>query len=424
MKDRLASIADEFGTPCYVYDMDAVKRRADDIKKTFARHFKLSYAAKANPNTAVLRRIDGVAELLDISSGGELARALKAQWASEKISFTGPAKTDAELRAAVEAHIGFVVLESVNEAQRLSAIAAAAGVIQPVMLRIAPTKMPAGFGVTMSGRATPFGIDEEESEAALREILKLENVSVNGFHIYSGTQCLKAEAIAENHENCIAIFKHLSETFDITPEMLVFGGGIGIPYHEGDAPVDLASVAARLNPALSALRQAKRFSKTVFALELGRYLVGEAGFYLTRIINIKHSRGEAICLCDGGMNQHLAASGHLGSVIPRNYRMFKAGTENTTAEKNCPSYEVAGPLCTTIDRLGRKVKLPSLKIGDVIAIECSGAYGLTASPVHFISHELPKEILAETVGGKFSVEDISDETLLAADQSNHRKAVL
>jgi diaminopimelate decarboxylase len=388
--------------------MDFLKQRAEDTKKAFANHFKISYAVKANPNLTVLRRIKESAELLDISSGGELDRAIKAQWDPAKISFTGPGKTDAELRAAVDGRIGYVIVESVSEAERLSTIAGSSGTIQPVLVRISPARMPAGFGVSMSGRPTPFGIDEEDVEPALDRIFKLENVSVKGFHIYAGTQCLKDDAIAENYENYIRIFTELCAKYDLKPDKLVFGSGLGIPYHEGDRPLDIASVARRTNPSLNALRRTERFAATDLVLEIGRYLIGEAGYYLTRVVNIKNSRGATICLCDGGMHQHLAASGHLGSVIPRNYGMFRVRRNDEATEAELCTYELAGPLCTSIDRIGHKVKLPLIRVGDVISIECSGAYGLTSSPVHFISHELPKEILVEMVDGRLNAVDISE----------------
>lgn len=408
MTESLEKVAEEFGTPCYVYDMDMLRSRAQGTKESFENHFKLSYAAKANPNLTVLRRMRQSAELLDISSGGELERAIKAGWEPAAISFTGPGKTDAELQAAVDGRIGYIIVESVGEAERLAAIAELEDMTQPVLVRISPAETPAGFGVSMSGRPTPFGIDEEDIEKALEWILQLQNISIRGFHIYAGTQCLKEDAIAENYENCIRIFARLCKKYDLRPDKLVFGSGLGIPYHEGEKPLDIASVARRTNPLLDILRKMDRFAGTDFVLEAGRYLIGEAGHYLTRVLSIKESRGATICLCDGGMHQHLAASGHMGSVIPRNYRMFRVGSGSESTGGTMNTYELAGPLCTSIDRIGRKVKLPTISVGDVIAIESSGAYGLTASPVHFISHELPKEVMIEKVDGRLSAVDISE----------------
>jgi diaminopimelate decarboxylase len=239
----------------------------------------------------------------------------------------------------------------------------------------------------------------------MEQILQKKNLRVEGFHIYSGTQCLKADAIVQNYEIFIRIFKTLSANHDIRPRKLVFGGGLGIPHHDEDQPLALDAVAAQIIPALDALKQDERFAETELVLEVGRYLVGEAGRYLTRVINVKRSRGVLLAICDGGMNHHLAACGLMGSVIPRNYRMSKAGT---SPDGPAQTYELTGPLCTTIDRFGRKVRMPGLQAGDVIAVECSGAYGLTASPVHFISHAPPKEAAIETIKGSLQVDDISE----------------
>jgi diaminopimelate decarboxylase len=401
----LERIANEFGTPCFVYDLDAVRQRATAIKTSFGGRFELSYAVKANPNLTILRRLKGIVELLDVSSGGELRRAILAGWDPRLISFTGPGKSNAELQAAVDSRIGCVILESVDEAERLSAIATRTGREQPVLVRIAPATVPAGFGVGMAGKPCQFGIDEEDSMAAIAAMLAMRHIPLKGFHIYSGTQCLKPDALVQNYENFIRIFRHLSTQFDFLPERLIFGSALGVPYYPEDKPLDLDAVARLTNPRLDELRGEGRFAQTAFSLELGRYLIGEAGRYLTRVHHIKRSRGVDICVCDGGMNHHLAACGHLGTVIPHNYRLSLLGAK---AGGKLRPYEVFGPLCTTIDRLARNIQLPELAAGDVLAVECSGAYGLTASPIHFISHAPPKEILWETVDGVRRAEDITE----------------
>ncbi len=184
---------------------------------------------------------------------------------------------------------------------------------------------------------------------------------------------------------------------NLRPAKLIFGSGLGIPYYERDRPLDLSLIAQRINPLLDALRCDGRFAQTEFLLETGRYLIGEAGLYLTRIVSRKHSRGAEIAICDGGMNHHAGACGHLGALLHRNYRMFKVGAANDAALR---PHDLFGPLCTSIDQLAHAAPFPELRIGDVIAIRCSGAYGLTASPVGFISHPPPREIVAETVDGQ------------------------
>ena len=330
--------------------------------------------------------------------------AIEQGWLASKITFTGPAKRAAELSLGVETGIGSVVVESVEEARKLSELAATAGKSQKILIRIAPAKVPAGFGSKMAGRPSQFGIDEEDIDAAIKAILRMDRVELAGFHVYSGTQCLDAKAVAENYIACAALFTLLSQTHRLQPQKLIFGSGLGIPYHEQDRPVDLATVATIAAPALDALRTYPLTSNSELTLETGRYLVGEAGIYLTSVVSAKHSRGTDIRICDGGMNHHLGACGHLGSVLHRNYRMFKVGTAEPQL---LVEQDLFGPLCTSIDVLGRAVKLPLLNVGDVIGIHCSGAYGLTASPTRFISHDAPRELLVEMVDGRPKIIDIS-----------------
>lgn len=402
----LRAIADRHGTPCYVYFLDEVAERARGLRERFGGRFRIRYAVKSNPNRALLRGLRDHVDDLDVSSGGEVRRALEAGWEAERLGFTGPGKRRSELALAVERGVGEVVLESLAEARALSEIAALAGAVQSVLVRIAPKRVPRGFGLNMSGRPSAFGIDEETIDDALPRILALPHLTVRGLHAYSGTQCLVADSIAENWEIFLALFRRVCITHGLKPERLVFGSGLGIPYHEKDKPLDLAPIAARIGPQLDALRSDSRFAKTWLVLEVGRFLVGEAGVYLTRVVARKESRGVTICVCDGGMNHHLAAAGHLGGPLHRNYRMTRIS--EASAEAAVIAHELVGPLCTTIDTLGRGVRMPALEVGDVIAIECSGAYGLSASPIHFINHDPPKEILVVTSSGNTQIEDVTE----------------
>lgn len=401
----LAEVARRYGTPCYVYFMDQVRQSVERLRTAFGQRFLVSYAVKCNPNLALLRKLRGVADLLDVSSGGEVSRGLQAGWKGEEQGFTGPAKNEAELRMSVDHQVGEVILESVDEANVLNQIAAHAGRTQRVLVRLGPARVPRGFGLSMSGKPSQFGIDEEEIDAALETIRGMKHLVLGGFHIYSGTQCLDAESIAENYEIFIDLFRRVCSEHDIRPQRLVFGSGIGIPYFDNEKAVDLALVGDRINPALDALKDSPRFSATQLVLETGRYVIGEAGVYITRVIRKKSSRGTEICICDGGMNHHLAAAGHLG-VVPRNYRMVKV--VGGSADGPQQTYNLVGPLCTTIDTIGRKVKFNGLAAGDVIGILSSGAYGLSVSPIHFISHPPAKEIFVDNMAGELHMEDGSE----------------
>jgi diaminopimelate decarboxylase len=389
-RELLAQIADRYGTPCFVYFMHDVQRRVDALRAAFDGMFEISYAMKCNPNAALLTRMCKLVDTLDVSSRGELARGVEAGFAPAQISFTGPAKQRLCLERSLEHAIGEVVLESEREARLLSELALARGTVQPVLLRIAPHKVPKGFGSHMAGKPCQFGVDEEDLALALSALRGLRGISLRGFHIYSGTQSLKADAIAENYGIFVDLFQRAATLAELAPERLIFGSGLGVRYHDGDAELDLMRVAAQTLPLLRALKSEPRFARTQLTLETGRYLVGEAGVYLTRVVNRKHSRGSEIATFDGGLNHHLAATGHLGMVIHKPYRMFKLGEQGALA-----SYDLYGPLCTSIDVLGRGVKLPGLAVDDVLAIESSGAYGPSASPAGFISHDPARELLVE-----------------------------
>ncbi|MFT3965192.1 MAG: type III PLP-dependent enzyme, partial [Sphingobium sp.] len=341
-----------------------------------------------NPNPALLRWLNGRIDHLDISSIGEFRLAVAAGWDPALVSFTGPAKRDFELNEAILGGVGLLVVESLREARLANAVACFNARVQPVLVRIAPDTMPKGFGDQMAGRPSPFGIDQEEAEAALEQIAAMPGLSIAGLHIYSGTQCLRPAAIVENYRGFLALFARLCEGHGIRPSKLVLGSGLGVAYHDRDAPLDLAEVARGIAPDIDAFLAHPRFAQTRLVLELGRYLVAEAGFFLTSVVSIKQSRGTRIAICDGGMNNHLPASGHFGMVIRRNYSMHRVG-----GGKDVEKVDLSGPLCTSIDRLASGVELPHLEEGDVIAVHNSGAYGLTASPIHFISHAAPAELM-------------------------------
>ncbi|MFQ8430803.1 type III PLP-dependent enzyme [Amaricoccus sp. W119] len=395
LDELLARSAQRFGTPQFLYDTGAIEARINKLRAAFGGRFALSYAVKANPNPGLLAWLRDRVDYLDVSSIGEFHRGRNAGWEPARASFTGPAKRDHELREAIGGGLGELIVESLREARRASAIAGALGRVQDVMVRISPDRVPKGFGGHMAGQTSPFGIDVEDVDTALPEIAALPNLRIVGLHIFSGTQSLRAEAIVENYALLAEIFRQVSARHDLRPRKLVFGSGLGIPYHEGDMPLDLGAVAAETVPMLDALRAEPRFAETRLTLELGRYLVGEAGYFLVRVVSIKRSRGRTIALCDGGMNNHLPASGQFGMVIARNYRMHLVGAD---PEAEPVDVDLSGPLCTSIDRLARGIRLPPLAEGDLIAVHQSGAYGPTASPLGFISHGLPVEVLATGQG--------------------------
>jgi len=394
----LRQIADTFGTPAYVYDMDHIRARTIALRNSLQRQFQISYAMKANPNRELLSRMRECVDRLDVSSGGELTHAIDAGWSPELIGFTGPGKRDVELQLSVDKGIGHIVLESVDEAVRLDLIAAAGNRIQPVLIRISPLSIPQGFGARMAGKPTQFGIDEEVIDEAIQRIAMLPRLRLDGFHVYSGTQCLNAASIVEHFRLTLALFQKVSHRHQLSPGTLIIGSGLGIPYHETDKPLDIAALGSEIATLVKAFKTNPPLVDSELVLETGRFLVGEAGVFLTSVVATKISRGVQICICDGGMNHHLAAAGHLGSVIHRNYPIFKV-TDDLPARDQCKPQTLYGPLCTSIDLLANQIVLPSLKVGDLLAIGSSGAYGLSSSPTGFISHPLPREIVVDRKRG-------------------------
>ena len=389
-RQRLLALADRLGTPCFVYFLDEVRARVAAVRAAFGGAFALTYAIKANPAPALLRGLRGVVDGLDVSSGGELARALAAGFPAAAIHFTGPGKREAELAAAVTAGVGAIVLESREEAAQVAALVRARGGRQPVLVRIAPDQVPAGFGDTMSGKPVAFGIDEEDVPAFVAELATQRELELQGFHAYSGTQCLKPDAIAANWAIFARCFAAAASAVATAPQRLVLGAGLGLAYHDDQQPLDLAAVATAAAPVLAGLRA--RFPHARLELETGRHLVGDAGVYLTRVLRTKDSRGVRIGICDGGFHHHLAAAGMFGMVLKRNFRLANV---SAPAGPAVGTFQLSGPLCTSLDVLGRSVPLARLQRGDVLAIEASGAYGPTASPSGFLSHPPAGEWLVD-----------------------------
>jgi len=384
----LLSIAAAYPTPLYVYDLDAVRQRIDALRNVLGGRFEISYAVKANPNRALLKAIAPRVNNFDASSYKEVERVSEVA-ADKTITFTGPGKRDDELLRFARRGGGELVLESVEEAESLSKAIAAHGLgRQPVIVRVNPARSPRHFGASMSSKRSQFGIDEDQIESVLRAITALPGLQLIGFHSYTATNSLNAEAIGENVRIMIDLFRRCVELCGIDPELLIFGAGFGLPYFENEKELDIDAVAAAVVPMADELRSEARFRKTRLVFELGRWLVGPAGYLLTSVIRTKTSRGTAIRICDAGFNAHMAACGMLGGLFKRNWRIRNLSNPNGTPE----TCDLVGPLCTSIDQVATGIVLPQVRTGDVLMIEYSGAYGLTASPTRFISHPEPKEI--------------------------------
>jgi diaminopimelate decarboxylase len=373
-------------TPFYAYDRRVIEHRIDALRKHLPESVSLHYAVKANPMPDVVRfvapRVDG----LDLASVGEMQVALDAGADAAHLSFAGPGKTDDELARAAEAYV-CVNLESEREMRVLAAFARRAGARPRVAVRVNPDFELKTSGMKMSGGPKPFGIDAERVPEVLRELAGLP-LEFTGFHIFSGSQNLRAEALAEAQGKSLALAADLARHAPSPVRTLNLGGGFGIPYFPGEQPLDLARVGANLAPI--AAEAARGFPEAELVIELGRYIVGEAGVYVCRVIDRKISRGHVFLVTDGGLHHHLAASGNFGQVLRKNYPVLVASRVDRSQTEMA---SVVGPLCTPLDLLAERMELPYAREGDLVAVLQSGAYGLTASPTRFLSHPPPGEIL-------------------------------
>lgn len=382
-----SALAAEAGdTPLFVYSADALAARLAELRSAMPEQLAIHYAMKANPFAPLLRwmnmRVDG----FDVASGGELKLALEAGVAAEKISFAGPGKRDRELEFAIANRVT-LNCESEGEADRAFAIGARLGVVPKIAVRVNPSFDLKGSGMKMGGGAKPFGVDGDRVPALVRRIVEA-GADWRGFHIYAGSQALDADAIIAMQAQTLALAGELAEESGHSPPHVNLGGGFGIPYFPGDRPVDLDSVGGALGQALSALPASLK--DTHFCIELGRYLVGEAGVYLCRVVDRKVSHGETFLVTDGGLHHQLAASGNFGTVIRRNYPVAIANRFEAAADE---VQSVVGCLCTPLDRLSDSALLPRAEAGDLVAIFCAGAYGASASPANFLGQGPALEML-------------------------------
>ncbi|MEN3974091.1 pyridoxal-dependent decarboxylase, exosortase A system-associated [Emcibacter sp. SYSU 3D8] len=382
----VTELAAEAGTPLYIYDSGLIAARVSELRAAMPAGLDLHYAIKANPLPAVVGLLAGLVDGLDVASSGELERALATGIPVSRISFAGPGKTDAELRMAATAGVT-VNLESAGEMRRLAAISSALGTRARVAVRVNPLFELRQSGMRMGGGPKQFGVDEEAVPALLAELAGLP-LEFLGFHIFAGSQILNGEVLIDCLEKTVDLATRLAADAPAPVRYINLGGGFGIPYFPGEAALDLGRIGGALGPLLARGRAA--CPDAAFAIELGRYLVGEAGLYVSRIVDRKVSRGKTFLVTDGGLHHHLALSGNFGQVIRKNYPLAIAGRMNMPATETA---DVVGCLCTPLDRLGDNVALPETAVGDLVVVFQSGAYGASASPAGFLGHQPAAERL-------------------------------
>jgi diaminopimelate decarboxylase len=388
----ISSLAARHGTPLFIYDRGVLEQKYFSLRNTLPAKFEIFYSVKANPNAAFLKFFLEKGCGLEVASGGELQLAERAGCPPEKIVFAGPGKTEPELKLAITQGIGEIHAESELEIGRISSISAEVGCRTCVALRINPNEEGQGGAMRMGGKAAPFGVDEERMEPLLRRIASDPRLDFCGIHLFAGTQILDYKFLLAQYRKGLQIGQRAAALLAAPLRTLDFGGGLGIPYFPGDSELDLGQFAVGLRELLNSTLSCG-LTTTRFMIEPGRFLVGEAGVYVARINDMKVSRGKKYLILDGGMNHHLAASGNLGQVIKRNFPMVILNKVHVPVTE---TVDVVGPLCTPLDTLGRSVQLPAAEVGDLVGIFQSGAYGLTASPLSFLSHAPPPEVWVES----------------------------
>jgi diaminopimelate decarboxylase len=374
-------------TPFFAYDRGLLTRRVASLRAALPQGIDLGYAVKANPMPAVIHHLSGLVDHFDVASGLELRAALNTTVRPGHVSFAGPGKGPAELSQAVAAGVT-VEMESATEARRLIEIGERLGIRPRAAIRVNPDFAIKSSGMRMGGGPQQFGVDAEQVPALLKELADAE-IDLLGFHVFVGSQNLRADFLTEAQRQTVDLVLRLADDMPSPVQYLNLGGGFGIPYFEKDAPLDLAPIGDCLAELLQTKIRVK-FPEARVVVELGRYIVGECGVYVTRIVDRKMSRGRTFLVVDGGLHHQLAASGNFGQVIRRNYPI---AIGNRMDEEPSEIVTVVGKLCTPIDRLGDRVTLPSADIGDLVVVFEAGAYGFTASPTAFLSHPTPAEVL-------------------------------
>jgi diaminopimelate decarboxylase len=376
---RADSLVEEAGdTPLFVYDVGKVAAQVAIFRSNFP-GINLHYAIKANTYAPLLKSVSSLVDGLDVASAGEMEAALASGTSAREISFAGPGKRDDELGAAVAAGVT-LNLESEGEAERALAIARSQGRTARLAVRVNPDFEIKGSGMRMGGGAKPFGIDAARVPALVRKVQE-SGAEWRGFHIFAGSQALSAEALIEAQRATVALAAELAEAVGAAPPLVNLGGGFGIPYFATESPLNAREVGDALVETLR--HRPAVLAESGFAIELGRWLVGEAGVYLTRIVDRKQSHGKTFLVTDGGMHHQLAASGNFGQVVRRNYPVAIASRFGSAGEEEVT---ITGCLCTPLDRLADDVMTPRADVGDLVAVFLAGAYGLSASPQAFLGH--------------------------------------
>jgi diaminopimelate decarboxylase len=379
-------------TPLFVYSEQVLDAKWRVLRKALPPEFAIYYSIKANPNPILAGLFVAKDCGLEIASAGEFTLATRAGCAANKMLFAGPGKGADELEGVLLGGIGEIHLESLMEADRVGEICRRIGRRARVAIRVNPGADAQGGAMRMGGKAAPFGVDEEQLPGVLDQVESIDGIDLQGLHFYLGTQILDSAVLIRQYRHALQVSREATLRLRRPLGVIDFGGGFGIPYFSGETELDLERLGRELEAMVQEIRGDPAFAGTRLVIEPGRFLVGEAGIYVTQVRDVKISRGKKFVVVDGGMNHHLAASGNLGQVIKRN---FPVAVLNRLTEQPQETVDIVGPLCTPLDVLARDIELPRTEVGDLIGVFQSGAYARTASPLGFLSFPTPAEVLVE-----------------------------
>lgn len=380
-------IADVFGTPIYVYSAEKIKHSYQKLHNAMGSDVDIYYSMKANPNISICKLLAKQGAGLEVCSTFELLAALKTDIDPQKIIFVGPLKRKEDIAIALDNNIYAIACESFEEIDLIQSMASNRNMTARVMLRINPSFSAKNALLKMGGKPSQFGIDDTQAIHAIEKMLASTSLHLLGIHVYNGTRILNYETLAENTAAVLSLADEIQEKFNVKFDVIDFGGGAGIPYFSHEQELDMDSLKGEMIKLFANFKN--KYKKIKLIMESGRYLVGESGRFITKVYSIKTSKNEEFAVTDGGTNCHMAAVG-IGSLIRSNFPISVIA-EYPVEEKF--EYNLTGPLCTPNDLIGKAVKLQKLKVGDLISVEQSGAYGPTASPVYFLSHGFPNEVL-------------------------------
>ena len=384
----ISEIIQKYETPLYYYDGDKIEANTVLLKGSLIQGSTLYFSMKANPLLGLCRIMNDLGCGIEVASKGELFVALEAGVNPDRIIFTGPGKTYEELKYAVKKHIHIINIESLEEVKMINDIAEKQDCCVNVAIRVNPKESKMNAKIKMSGVSSQFGIEESSIDEDVIDFIKnLSNIKLVGIQVYMGTQILDAEDIIANTEYIIQLGIGLSQKYNFDLKYLNLGGGFGVPYFNNDEPLQMD----KLKDGMIRIKEKykTKLDNAEIVFESGRFILADAGKFITKVLYKKESKGKKYIVCDGGSNFH-AASAFLGRIIRNNYPMYSIPDSEDKEE-----ITVTGPLCTPTDVIGQSVEINKyIEEGDFIVIDKAGAYGITYSPYAFLGHRRPIEIMS------------------------------